>query len=137
MIISLALAGFSLLPDPITLEDLKWKNRILLIFQSDNDPPYQLNLDERLNQEINDRDLVYFIFGDSLLTNSAHTFESAYAEKIKTIYRRGEKSRGYVLLGKDGGPKLRKEGENLDWEDLFATIDAMPMRIREMKNNQE
>ncbi|MEX2565568.1 MAG: DUF4174 domain-containing protein [Cyclobacteriaceae bacterium] len=137
IIISLAMAGFSALLDPITLDDLKWEKRILLIFQSEHEPPFQLTLDDGLKQEITDRDLIYFVFGDSIFSNSNYTFEGAYAEKIKKLYRQGAKSSCYVLLGKDGGSKLRKEGENLDWEELFATIDAMPMRRQEMKNNLE
>lgn len=37
-----------------------------------------------------------------------------------------------VLLGKDGGPKL-SSGEPIPLQNLFATIDAMPMRRDEMK----
>ena len=38
-----------------------------------------------------------------------------------------------LLVGKDGGVKLRQETP-LSVDDLFATIDAMPMRQREMAN---
>ena len=37
-----------------------------------------------------------------------------------------------ILVGKDGGEKLR-ETEPLSTEALFGTIDAMPMRRREME----
>ncbi|MBB3900706.1 DUF4174 domain-containing protein [Methylobacterium brachythecii] len=37
-----------------------------------------------------------------------------------------------VLVGKDGGPKL-SSGEPIPPQNLFATIDAMPMRRDEMK----
>lgn len=37
----------------------------------------------------------------------------------------------FLLVGKDGGVKLRR-GEAVDSEELFAVIDAMPMRRREM-----
>lgn len=37
-----------------------------------------------------------------------------------------------VLIGKDGGEKLR--GSSLGPDEVFATIDRMPMRRREMKD---
>jgi hypothetical protein len=39
-----------------------------------------------------------------------------------------------ILIGKDGGEKLRKTGEILPTDLLFATIDAMPMRQREIRD---
>ena len=38
----------------------------------------------------------------------------------------------YVLIGKDGGVKRRWNGQ-IDVDDLFQAIDAMPMRQFEMK----
>lgn len=38
----------------------------------------------------------------------------------------------FLLFGKDGGEKLRSY-EQVEIERLFATIDAMPMRKREMR----
>ena len=38
-----------------------------------------------------------------------------------------------VLIGKDGGVKLRSKTP-LDVETLYAVIDAMPMRRREMRD---
>jgi hypothetical protein len=38
-----------------------------------------------------------------------------------------------LLIGKDGGVKLRRETEILGCRELFATIDVMPMRRREMR----
>ena len=37
-----------------------------------------------------------------------------------------------ILVGKDGGEKLRRS-EPVDLEDIFALIDSMPMRRREMR----
>lgn len=39
----------------------------------------------------------------------------------------------FILTGKDGGEKLRSN-EPISLEKLFNTIDAMPMRQQEMKN---
>jgi len=40
-----------------------------------------------------------------------------------------------ILIGLDGGIKLRQNSIILE-EDLFALIDGMPMRIRELKNKK-
>ncbi|MEO0602488.1 MAG: DUF4174 domain-containing protein, partial [Myxococcota bacterium] len=40
-----------------------------------------------------------------------------------------------ILVGLDGGEK-RREAEPLDAPGLFATIDAMPMRARELRERQ-
>ena len=39
----------------------------------------------------------------------------------------------FILVGKDGGEKLRAD-TIIDTKQLFATIDAMPMRREEMKH---
>lgn len=39
-----------------------------------------------------------------------------------------------ILIGKDGTEKLRSQ-KAVEVETLFETIDAMPMRIREMKSD--
>ena len=40
-----------------------------------------------------------------------------------------------VLIGKDGGVKLRREGE-IDLDEIFERIDGMPMRRNEMRRSQ-
>ena len=40
-----------------------------------------------------------------------------------------------VLIGKDGGEKLRRT-HRVDLGEIFALIDAMPMRRQEMRERQ-
>ncbi|KOH44068.1 DUF4174 domain-containing protein [Sunxiuqinia dokdonensis] len=47
-------------------------------------------------------------------------------------YKKADSGFEVVLLGFDGGIKLRKN-ELLPLAELYATIDAMPMRLREME----
>lgn len=121
----------------ITLEDLRWKNRVILVFPylSNSDSQYVPEIDT-LQREIRERDLVYFVFQDSLKTNSNSYFSSDYIDQLKKKYTQGIKKDCYILIGKDGGTKLRREQSKIDWEELFGTIDAMPMRIREMKTRE-
>ena len=41
----------------------------------------------------------------------------------------------FILIGKDGGEKLRST-EPVSLENLYRTIDSMPMRQAEMKNKR-
>jgi hypothetical protein len=47
----------------------------------------------------------------------------------------GTKSFSVVLIGKDGGEKLRR-AIPLSPEELFAVVDAMPMRRAEMRERK-
>ena len=135
VIVILLLMGM-IVSEIITLEDLRWKNRVLLVFPSlDDEFPLVWEMTESLLAEIEDRDLIYFVFADSLITNSSFYFDESYEENLKARYALGTKNICWVLLGKDGGLKLRQEGSNPDWELLLATIDAMPMRQKEINRD--
>ncbi len=135
--IPVILLAFMSANDQITLEDLRWKNRILLVFPTSayaENPDYLfIPESDTLESEIKERDMVYFVFGDSLKSNSDFSFSNDYIEQLRAKHTLGTKKDCYVLIGKDGGTKLRREQSKIDWEELFGTIDAMPMRIREMK----
>lgn len=123
-------------PSPVTLEDLQWKYRILLVFPgTDQKSAPELGWTSALEKELLERNLIYFHFGDTLTGNSDYLFTSAYREKLEKQYRLGAKENSYVLIGKDGGVKLKREQQKVDWEELFNTIDAMPMRMREMRES--
>jgi hypothetical protein len=119
----------------ITLSDLQWKNRVLLVFPTDDDSRnIKFELTEELGKELEDRDLIYFYMSDEIISNSELSFSADYQKKLKQQFKKGSKRPIYVLIGKDGSAKLRKENDTIDWQGLFATIDAMPMRMREMRN---
>jgi hypothetical protein len=117
--------------EEITLDNLKWKNRVVLFFP---DSTKSENLDfDFLKEELQDRKLVYFIFNeDEVLSNSDFTFSSEHKNSITSKYRMGYTKNCWVLIGLDGGVKVKKEG-NLDWDFIFRTVDSMPMRKSEMK----
>lgn len=63
-----------------------------------------------------------------------HLFEKDSAkDKVKEYHIRAAKAFTIILIGKDGGEKLRFDSV-LSTKKLFAAIDAMPMRKAEMKN---
>ena len=116
-------------------EDFKWKNRLLLLFApSSNNPMIQQQYDllEADQSGLNDRDLLIFqIFSDRVAGHEAGQFSSA--QKLRQQYRISEDEFAVLLIGKDGSEKLRKRGELLEQQELYGTIDAMPMRRREMQ----
>ncbi|MFZ4681470.1 MAG: DUF4174 domain-containing protein [Terrimicrobiaceae bacterium] len=52
---------------------------------------------------------------------------------VKTRFQEGDFS--VVLIGKDGGEKLRRNSV-LSTRELFAIVDAMPMRRAEMERGR-
>lgn len=115
--------------EEVTLDELKWKNRVVLFFHdaSKND-----NLDfSFLKDELQDRKLVYFIFqNDEIISNSDYTFSQEQQKSIRSKYQMGYSKSSWVLIGLDGGVKVKKEGD-LDWDFIFRTVDSMPMRRSE------
>ncbi|WP_162343901.1 DUF4174 domain-containing protein [Cyclobacterium salsum] len=132
-LIPILLLAFMSTIDQITLEDLRWKNRVLLVFPVGANSENQfIPESDTLQGEMEERDMVYFVFGDSLKTNSEFSFATEYIKQLRAKHTLGSKKDCYVLIGKDGGTKLRREQSKIDWEELFGTIDAMPMRMREI-----
>jgi len=115
---------------PKQLEDFRWKNRLVLIFQNDNEPKEVLS--DSLLKEIKERKIIYFFIGEGMKSNAEIDFSSTYREGLKNRYQMGKIKNSWVLIGLDGGIKMRKE-EELDWSLVFKTIDSMPMRQSEIK----
>ncbi|EKB50651.1 hypothetical protein B879_00629 [Cecembia lonarensis LW9] len=115
---------------PKTLEDFRWKNRLLLYFGQEIEKGW--NIEDNLAEEINERKLVYLVFTDSLISNQELDFSKEYIISLQKKYAMGAKGPCWVLIGLDGGVKMRKE-DVLGWDLVFKTIDAMPMRQSEIR----
>lgn len=105
-----------------SLSDYLWTHRPIIVFaDSPNDPNFieQMDLLDQGAEELAERDVV-------VLTD---TDPSARSE-LRTELR----PRGFVivLVGKDGGVKLRKAAP-WDVRELSRVIDKMPMRQQEMR----
>ena len=121
------------------LENLKWENRIVIIF-SDNDEFIQNQLDDLTNysDEIIDRDLV-ILFSDNkeFIVSFDGLMSKEMINKVsyEKIYRRFFNNRNsrILLLGKDGQIKI-DTNKFIDSNKIFKEIDQMPMRKEEMKS---
>lgn len=124
-IIIFAFALWVFVPEMVTLEDLKWKKRVVLFFPDSND--FMMEISDSLRVEIEIRDVVYFVFADSLQSNGKYLMDQDYVESLKAKYLLGTKEACWVLLGKDGGMKARSE-EDLDWDEALRTVDERSLR---------
>ena len=108
--------------------DLIWQNRVILVWSDQH--TYYSQIFTEFSEEIEDRDIVWFVIDDlELATNYAGQISDNFALEMATRYSPQEAK--VQLIGKDGGVKER--GESLDVDFLFGQIDRMPMRINEMK----
>ena len=112
---------FHSVPD---LDSLKWNSRVLLLFAPrENDPQLQ-DQERRFEAEqkgLDERDLKVF----------ALTGTSGEMRALRNRFHAADGRFTLLLLGKDGGEKLRK-GHAVAPEEIFQIIDNMPMRRDEM-----
>jgi hypothetical protein len=109
----------------VQLDSFQWTHRPVVIFaDSPNDPRFQEQIDKLLEDPgaLFDRDVVVLIDSDPAR---------------KSALRKRLRPRGFmmVLIGKDGGVKLRKP---LPWSvrEISRSIDKMPMRLREVEERR-
>ena len=113
------------------LREFKWKKRILLIIDTNNDLPVrdlQVSKFISRHEEMEERDLVLFVCTGKEVLDVDGLKTNVDPQKISY----GE-FQGVVLIGKDGGVKLRKKFF-VEPNEIFHLIDQMPMRRSEMKN---
>ncbi|WP_425237992.1 DUF4174 domain-containing protein [Ulvibacterium sp.] len=120
------------------LEDYQWKNRVLLFFDvswESNAINSQLGKFSGVREEIVDRDLILFVATPKgIFTGRGHPQDM----QLKDVYNTAnvsEKFKGVVLIGKDGGVKLKKDFE-INPQLVFDLIDSMPMRRAEMRSGK-
>ncbi|MEM9350591.1 MAG: DUF4174 domain-containing protein [Pseudomonadota bacterium] len=105
----------------VELDDFKWTARPVIVFaDSPLDPAFQTQMEflEAEIEEVVERDIV-------IITDT----ETGEPSELRKMLR----PRGFqlVLIGKDGGVKLRKPFP-WDMRELSRTIDKMPIRQREI-----
>lgn len=122
------------------LDQHRWEQRVILIFgQLPQADLFQQQLKELTNapDELEDRDLVIYRFyagkgwdpDNNLLTPSK-------VEHIRSRYNPHQEDFQFILIGKDGGVKLRSK-QVVAMNKLYGLIDGMPMRRAEMRRKKE
>ena len=121
-----------------TLSDLRDHARPLLIFAARPDDPQltiQLRTLDDHAAEAHARQIVpvAIIYGNPSPTYAKFTV--AGAEAIRRRFNVGPDDFTVILIGKDGGEKLR-DRKRFSMSKLERTIDAMPMRQEELKGRK-
>ncbi len=118
-----AASALAAIPD---LDSLHWKNRVLLLFSPEAGSRELAEQQVKLDAEaagLHERDMkVFEIVGGQA---GAAGLRSRFGVKPDRFT--------VVLIGKDGGSKLKKSGV-VDVASLFSKVDSMPMRRSEMRN---
>ena len=138
------LCGVTMAVAQQTLVRLKDTHRVLLVFApSDRDPRFlqQAQLLAHHGAELRERDLVVIpvvtetgpqITPETMRVIAGPGLSDQEQVLVRQRFQVAPESFAVVLLGKDGGEKLRVTAP-LSVERLNGTIDAMPMRKEEMK----
>lgn len=121
------------------LDDFQWKNRLLIIYSADQKSTQlqeQLDAIAQIKKRYKERDLKVIILRNEKVeiwnSNENHDFQ--FNQIIKELNIDEDKLYQNLLIGKDGGGKLRSNSP-ISNEKLFDTIDAMPMRQREIRDS--
>lgn len=116
------------------ISDFKWKNRVLLLV-ADNlnhkNLNKQLEVFKQTTNAFKERDVILFMITPKSSYNSDKT--PVNLEGIDTYQKNNFE--GVILLGKDGGIKLKKPFV-VPTKSILDLIDSMPMRRGEIKSQQ-
>lgn len=117
------------------LSDYRWERRPLLLFApTDNDPRLieTLSRIDATRCDFVDRDMVIGqVVTEGESTLDGQVINADESRRLARQYAIEENSFSVLLIGKDGGEKLRVN-EVPDLQAIYAVIDGMPMRSREM-----
>jgi hypothetical protein len=114
--------------DVQTFEELRWKQRVLLLFPGEAREPWQAQLQslERARPALAERDVLVLIVGEKVGKDA----RVPDAREARARWKVASGEGAAVLIGKDGGEKWRSPLP-APLEDLYPVIDAMPMRKQE------
>ena len=122
------------------LTQFQWKNRLLFLFAPDGNNTLLKNLRNQImaqKAEVEDRDLIVFEVpaqGSSLMNTTP--ISRRQADSIREHFAVPQTTFTLILIGKDGGIKLRRK-DQIDIGEVFELIDSMPMRKNEMRQKRK
>jgi hypothetical protein len=110
-----------------SLDDLRWKNRVVLVNDT-TDRTVDVLAAHRA--AIEERHIIWFcVVNGEILSNYQGALEDRFLAHLRKDYF---ERWGFpvLLIGKDGG--IKSSNTSLDIDDYFKQIDSMPMRQAEM-----
>lgn len=113
-----------------SLSDFQWRNRLILV-EDANEPDQRVETLRRYAAGIDDRDIVWFVVRDQDIQSNMEEPGRDLEQNVRKTLGEQPDNVSVILIGKDGGIKQRSRV--LDVDGIFALIDTMPMRKREMR----
>jgi hypothetical protein len=117
------------------LGDYLWQRRPLLLFAPAESDPRLVETVRRIEAsrcDFADRDMVLgLIVTEGTSTLDGQVVDASQARRLFSEFGIGANTFSAVLIGKDGGEKLRVN-DVPDLAAIYAVIDGMPMRSAEM-----
>lgn len=111
------------------LADYKWENRIILLIDAEGESfKEQLTVLKKHKAALEERDIIVLRYSDNKVLDINGAKSTINPESIPA-----KNFTGLLLLGKDGGVKLKKKFV-VQPDEIFDLIDGMPMRKSEMRN---
>ena len=121
-----------------TLSRFRWDKRVLLVNAQDADDSHFKRLANEIDQTIDDfegRDMVLVTLLDAGRASAGEReLGRAEVDTIRKAVGFADESFSVVLLGKDGGIKLKSDTPTA-LHDIYALIDEMPMRRQEVRRS--
>ncbi len=127
-------------PARFSFDTYRWQKRVLVVGAASSDDEHLEQLLEAIaasRQDFDDRDMLLVTLierGMSKVGDDELTAEQAKALREELDIAGGAYS--VVLIGKDGTVKLASN-EAVPMADIYALVDAMPMRRRELESSKE
>lgn len=120
------------------LSQHRWKDRLILLLSDDLADPElrkQQQVLQGVKQELSDRKIIVYTVTPQFLYRGSKEMMKSPENALYSNYKKGTTSFEVILLGLDGGVKLR-ENRLVKPEELFELIDRMPMRRAELRRKK-
>lgn len=118
----------------------KWRNRILVFSTGSLDSETFTTQWEKFKssqKKLEDRNILLFVLAKGrIYDKELKAIHHYHIAPLRKKYQIPQTFNGLTLIGKDGLIKLQKQF-TVEPKLIFETIDQMPMRQREMRENLE
>lgn len=118
----------------------KWRNRILVFSTASLDNETFIAQWEKFKssqKKLEDRNMLLFVLAKGrIYDKELKVIHHYHIAPLRKKYQMPQTFNGLTLIGKDGLVKLQKQFA-VEPQVIFETIDQMPIRQREMRENLE
>ena len=125
--------------EALILENYLWKNRIVILFAPHDSSVLLRKQYATLKSDfrgLKERDLLLIRVVSDQVEGEEFSRGADEAQQLRRQYQIADNAFCVVLIGKDGSEKIRSN-DIVSRDELYAVIDAMPMRRQEMKKKGE